>query len=168
MVRGRIIVLALALIAVAGYILWYRRLKHSWPKKISSMEGESGATTFQVFVRSRQHVVPGILNNWVDWNSNLGGGPTLIVRADSFEVVAPQGMMLDSRDLVIESNCAAMWLDDVGWAGTPIGRKRSIHIAGRDQAGGQVELALSLRDGLEQAWQALLNSGVTLSAARSA
>lgn len=146
--------------------LWGKRINKSWPRKVSEVEREPGVRTFRVFVRARQQVLPGILNNWVDWNSKLGGGPTLIVRVDSFEVAAPQGMMLDSRDPVIESNCAAMWFDDVGWAGTPFGRRRSIHIAGRDHEGGRVELALSPRDGLHEAWAALLNSGVTPSASR--
>ena len=69
--------------------------------------------------------------------------------------------MLASWDIVIQSEGATMWLDKVGWAGTPFDRKDCIHVAGRDQRGRRIELALSPRDGLQEAWRALLDSGVT-------
>jgi hypothetical protein len=109
----------------------------------------------RTFVRARR---PG--NSWASWNNNFGGGPVLVVRAGSFEVSAPQGMILESRDLIIQSSDATMWLDKVGWAGTPIDRKECIRVAGRDQKGRRVELALTPVDGLQQAWQAFLNAGV--------
>jgi hypothetical protein len=85
----------------------------------------------------------------------------LVVRPGSFEVSAPQGMMLNSRDLVLQSTGATMWLDKVGWAGTPLGSKACIRVAGRDQRGRHIEFALNPRDGLQNAWQALVDSGVT-------
>ena len=108
------------------------------------------------FVRARRP-----LNSWVSWNNRFGGGPVLVVRATGLEVSAPQGMMLASRDIVIQSEGATMCLDKVGWAGTPFDRKDCIHVAGRDQRGRRIELALSPRDGLQEAWRALLDSGVT-------
>jgi hypothetical protein len=109
----------------------------------------------RTLVRARRR-----FNTWETWNNRLGGGPVLVVRPGSFEVSAPQGMMLNSRDLVIQSIGARMWLDKVGWAGTPLGSKACIRVAGRDQRSRRVELALSPRDGLNNAWQALLSSGV--------
>jgi hypothetical protein len=87
------------------------------------------------FVRARRRG-----NSWVSWNHRLGGGPVLTVRNRSLEVSAPQGMSLESRDIVIKSGEATMWFDKVGWAGTPFARKECIHVAGRDQRGRRVEL----------------------------
>lgn len=100
-------------------------------------------------------------NTWETWNDHLEGGPVLVVRPGSFEVSAPQGMMLNSRDLVVQSTGATMWLDKVGWAGTPLGSKVCIRVIGRDQRGRQIEFALSPRDGVQKAWKALLDCGVT-------
>lgn len=108
------------------------------------------------FVRSRRPY-----NSWVSWNNRLGGGPLLVVRKLDFEVAAPRGMKLESRELIISSNAATMWLDKIGWAGTPFDRRECIHVTGRDQGGRRVEVALSPREGLQGAWQALLNSGVS-------
>lgn len=115
---------------------------------------ESPIYAGRAFVRTRRR-----WQSWVDWNSRLGGGPTLVVRAGSFEVSAPQGMKLESRHLVLRSRSATMWLDEIGWAGTRLGRKECIHVAAEHE-GRSVELALSPRDGLDDAWQALLASGV--------
>jgi hypothetical protein len=68
-------------------------------------------------------------------------------------------MKLESRDLVIQSDGATMWLDKVGWAGTRLNQKECIHVLGRDRRG-RVEVAISPTDGLSEAWQALLDSGV--------
>jgi hypothetical protein len=123
---------------------------------------ESPIYAGRVFVRTRRP-----WNSWVSWNNRLGGGPTLVVRADSFEVSAPQGTRLEPRHLVFRSRTATMWIDEVGWAGTPFGRKECIHVAAEHKPGWaemtrsrRIELALSPRDGLEDAWQALLASGV--------
>jgi hypothetical protein len=78
----------------------------------------------------------------------------------SFEVSAPQGWIGDSRDLVVESSSATMWLDRIGWAGTPFDRKNSIHIAAEDQTGRRVELALTPDAGLQVLWDALVTAGI--------
>jgi hypothetical protein len=107
-----------------------------------------------VFVRTKRP-----FKSWVSWNERVGGGPTLLVRRSSFEVSAPQGMMLESRHLVIRSETTTMWLDRVGWAGTWLGRKDCIHLLAKDEKG-SIEVALTPRDGLQRAWQALMDSGV--------
>jgi len=112
-----------------------------------------------VFVRTKRP-----WNSWVSWNHRLGGGPKLIVRTNSFEVSAPRGMLLESRDVTVQSSEAMMWIDKIGWAGTTFDRRECIHLAARDQRR-RIDLALSPRDGLDQAWQALLTSGVTPRAA---
>jgi hypothetical protein len=108
----------------------------------------------KAFVRVRKP-----LNSWVNWNHRLGGGPVLTVRTQGLEVSAPQGMMLESRDIVMSAENASMQLDKIGWAGTPIGLRECIHISGRDD-NGSVELAISAESDLESAWQALLDAGV--------
>jgi len=117
--------------------------------------------TGRTFVRSRRP-----RNSWVSWNYNPRRGPVLVVRAGSFEVSAPQGMLLESRHFVIQSDDAVMWHDRIGWAGTPVNRKGCIHVAGCDQKGRRIELALTPEDGPGNAWQALLDSGVKPSADR--
>ena len=66
-----------------------------------------------VLVRQCMH--PG--GNWVDWSRSLGGGPRLLIRAGAIEVRAPQGMVLDSRDICPRADTARMWRDEVGWPG---------------------------------------------------
>jgi hypothetical protein len=53
-----------------------------------------------------------------------------------------------------------MSIDRIGWAGTRFDRKRCIHITGQDQLG-QIELALTPASGIEVAWEALKECGVT-------
>jgi hypothetical protein len=107
-----------------------------------------------VFVRTRRP-----WNSWISWNGRLGGGPNLVVRANSFELSSPQGMVLESRDVTVQSSEATMWIDKIGWAGTPFDRRECIHVAGRVRRR-RIDLALSPRDGLDEAWKALLASGV--------
>lgn len=108
----------------------------------------------KVFVRTKRP-----FNSWVSWNDRLGGGPNLLVRRGSFEVSAPRGTKLESRHLVVRSETATMWLDRVGWAGTRFGRKECVHLCVEGKTK-RLELALTPRDGLERAWQALMDSGV--------
>ncbi len=106
------------------------------------------------FVRTRRPA-----NTWANWNHHLGGGPRLVVREQSVEVSAPQGMMLESRTIVFSAKTATMWLDRVGWAGLPFGRKDCILIRvprGRHW----IEVAITPVEGLADAWQALQRVGV--------
>jgi hypothetical protein len=53
-----------------------------------------------------------------------------------------------------------MWLDRIGWAGTPFDRKLCIHIDGLDQKHRRLELALTPETELQEAWDALVTCGV--------
>ena len=121
---------------------------------MSTLDDQNVIYSCHTFVRVRRP-----RNSWVSWNNRLGGGPVLVVRPGWFEVSAPQGMMMESRHLLIRSEGALMWFDKVGWAGTPFDRKECIHVAGRDRKG-NVEMALSPVGEMQEAWQALLESGV--------
>ncbi len=123
-------------------------------------QNDNGDVIFstRTFVRSRRWWDA----SWVDWNKNLGDGPLLVVHRDFFEVKAPQGMIMESRKFVVPSATALMSIQVIGWAGTPFGRKRSIHIVWRNKRGYKVAVALTPVGELEDAWQALQFSGVKL------
>jgi hypothetical protein len=108
-----------------------------------------------VLVRQCMH--PG--GNWVDWSRNLGGGPRLLIRAGAIEVRAPQGMVLDSRDICLRAGTTRMWRDEAGWAGSALGRRECIHLIGRDETA-EVELALSPLSDFEDVWAALRRAGI--------
>jgi len=135
------------------------RLRSCREHSVTSADERPAVFAGRIFVRSRRP-----RNSWVSWNYNYRRGPQLVVRATSFEVSAPQGMLLESRRFVIQSHDAVMRRDWIGWAGTPVNRKRCIHVAARDQKGRRIELALTPDDGLENAWKALLDSGVSRAA----
>jgi hypothetical protein len=109
----------------------------------------------KVFVRVRRP----LRGRWVAWHDKLGGGPQLVVREESLEVIAPQAMMLESRDILVPTSSATMWIDRVGWAGTPIGRRECIRLLG-NLGRGKVELAISPAGGTSDAWIALARAGV--------
>lgn len=115
------------------------------------------AVIYDCAVLVRQCMQPG--GHWVDWSRSLGGGPRLLVRAGAIEVRAPQGMMLDSRDICLRADTTRMWRDEVGWAGTALGRRECIHLVGRDETA-EVELALSPLSSFEEAWAALRRAGI--------
>lgn len=113
------------------------------------------------FVRTRRPA-----KTWVNWHYRLGGGPRLVVRQQSVEVSAPQGMMLESRTIVFPTETATMWLDRVGWAGLPLGRKDCIRIhvpRGRLW----IEVAITPDEGIEAPWQSLQRVGVQVKDAPS-
>ncbi len=119
-----------------------------------SEEANSPTYSVKAFVRVRRPH-----NSWVNWNHRLGGGPTLTVRAKAFEVTAPKGTMLETRDIAVLAEDATMKIDRVGWAGTPFGKRECIRISGRDKKGA-VELAIEPEFGIQDAWQALIGAGV--------
>ena len=112
---------------------------------------------YECAVLVRQCMHPG--GNWVDWSRSLGGGPRLLVRGGAIEVRAPQGMMFDSRDICLRADTARMWRDEVGWAGSALGRRECIHLVGRDETA-EVELALSPLSSFEEVWAALRRAGI--------
>lgn len=113
------------------------------------------------FVRTRRPA-----KAWVNWHPRLGGGPRLVVRQQSVEVSAPQGMMLESRTIVFPAGSATMWLDQVGWAGLPLGRKDCIRIR-VPRRRHWIEVAITPVEGVEAAWQALQRVGVQVKKAAS-
>jgi len=110
--------------------------------------------TGRAFVRSRRRG-----STWVSLNNNRNRGAVLIVRRESVEVVASQGMLLESRDILISAPNATMSLDKIGWAGSPIDKKECIRIVGHTGRR-RMELAVTPDTGLQEAWQALLDAGV--------
>jgi hypothetical protein len=70
-------------------------------------------------------------------------------------------MVLDSRDICLRADTARMWRDEVGWAGTGLGRRECIRLVGRDETG-EVELALSPLSGFGEVWAALGQAGIAV------
>jgi hypothetical protein len=68
-------------------------------------------------------------------------------------------MVFDSRDICLRADTARMWRDEVGWAGSALGRRVCIHLAGRDETT-EVELALSPLSNFEEVWAALCRAGI--------
>lgn len=123
------------------------------------------AVLFECPVLVRQCLHPGA--NWVDWNSKLGGGPRLLIRRGAIEVKAPQGMMLQTRDVCLVAATTSMWHDEIGWAGTALGQRECIHLLGKDETS-EVELALTAIENLGATWAALVQSGVQVAGAGAA
>ena len=115
--------------------------------------GELPTYSSRSFVRTRRR-----LNTWVDWHPKLGGGPTVEVFADRVRIFAPQGMMLESRDLEILAATASIRRDNIGWAGTPFRKRSCVRISGRTR-GRPIEVALSAPADLNDLWRGLLAAG---------
>ena len=97
---------------------------------------------------------------WTSWSSRYSGGPVLSVRGDGIQVLAGQGMILESRTLYFDAALSMMWQDTVGWAGTPIARKACIRlVSGEGRL--RIDVALTPEVGIEEAWLALRKAGVT-------
>jgi hypothetical protein len=71
-------------------------------------------------------------------------------------------MVFDSRDICLRADTARMWRDEVGWAGTAVGRRECIHLAGRDETA-EVKLALSPLSNFEEVWAARCQAGIAAS-----
>jgi len=143
--------------ALFSYVLiftWVRRRRN---RELDAWV-QNQPVIYECAVLVRQCMHPG--GNWGDWSRSLGGGPHLLIRDGAIEVRAPQGLRLDSRDICLRADTARMWRDEVGWAGTALGRRECIHLVGRDQTG-EVELALSPLSNFEEAWAALGRAGIT-------
>ena len=110
--------------------------------------------TTRAFVRIKRR-----FTSWQNWNNRLGGGPTVQVTISAVRVWAPQGMMLDSRDVQIDTHHATMSVDRLGWAGTPLGRRECIRLCGGTRRG-PIEIAITPDLGIEQTWRAFERAGV--------
>lgn len=142
--------------AFLSYVLIHTWLRQRRNRGLNAWV-QNQAVIYECAVLVRQCMHPG--GNWVDWSRSLGGGPRLLVRAGAIEVRAPQGMMLDSRDICLRADTARMWRDEVGWAGSALGRRECIHLVGRDETA-EVELALSPLSNFEEVWAALRRAGI--------
>ena len=117
------------------------------------MAQEPKSLSTRAFVRVRR-----ARNSWVNWNHRLDGGPTMTIRPGRVELSAPQGTMLESRNIALSADSSTIRRDSVGWAGTPFGRRQCIRITGSDDRG-TVDVAVTPEVGLEVAWQALTDAG---------
>lgn len=126
-------------------LTWLRRT----PIK-DSVKAQSVTYSTKAFVRTRRP-----WNTWVEWHK---GGPDVLVRSAGLEVSAPHGMLLESRDICIPATTSTMWLDTVGWAGTPLMERRCIHLFGIDDRG-RLEIAVTPEDEMKATWEALLRAG---------
>jgi len=138
----------------------YRACYHCRAVQPGRLTTDPGAVLYsgRAFVRSKRWF-DGVLSAW---NPRLGGGPMLWIWPGGFEVVAPQGMLLESRDFLMPAAQAVMHRDQVGWGGTALGRRDCIAIQGRDDKGRWVRFAISPEDGIGGAWDALRTAGVAV------
>lgn len=111
--------------------------------------------TDHVFVRHRRRGA-----TWRNWNAQLNGGPVVRVRVGSVELKAPQGMMLETRHIVMCSRAVTMTRDRIGLWGLPLARRDCIILAGHDVSGWARRLAVS-NDDLTVLWDALERAGVS-------
>lgn len=96
---------------------------------------------------------------WTSWSSRYAGGPVLSIRGTGIQVLAGQGMILDSRNLYFDAAHTKMWKDIVGWGGTPIARKPCIRLlSGEGRL--RIDVALTPEVGIDAAWRALQEAGV--------
>lgn len=149
-------IFSFVVIALLSYVLIYTGVRRRRNRDLNAWV-QNQTVIYDCAVLVRQCMHPG--GNWVDWSRSLGGGPRLLVRDEAIEVRAPQGMLLDSRDICLRADTARMWRDEVGWAGSGLGRRECIHLVGRDETA-EVELALSPLSNVEEVWAALGRAGV--------
>ena len=83
-------------IALLSCALIYTRVRQRRNRELNAWV-QNKTVIYDGAVLVRQCMHPG--GNWVDWSRTLGGGPRLLIRAGAIEVRAPQGMMLNSRDI---------------------------------------------------------------------
>lgn len=149
-------IFTVVVIVFLSYVLVYSRVRQRRNRELNAWV-HNQAVIYDCAVLVRQCMHPG--RNWVDWSRSLGGGPRLLIRAGAIEVRAPQGMVLDSRDICLRADTARMWRDEVGWAGSALGRRACIRLVGRDETA-VVELALSPLSNFEEVWAALRRAGI--------
>jgi hypothetical protein len=149
-------IFSVLVIALLSYVMIHTRVRQRRNRELNAWV-QNQPVIYDCAVLVRQCMHPG--GNWVDWSRSLGGGPRLLIRAGAIEVRAPQGMMLDSRDICLRADTARMWRDEVGWAGSALGRRECIHLVGRDETA-EVELALSPLSNFGEVWAALGRAGI--------
>lgn len=125
------------------------------PRRLRTEIGTGEPVRYRTKVRVRMQLP---WREWQNWNDRYNGGPELVVRQSTIEVVAAQGMMLDPRHVVFRAADASMWKEHVGFSGLPVGRRDSIVLAA-DSNVGRVWLALTAGQ-MNEAWDALRTVGV--------
>lgn len=116
--------------------------------------GESVLYSGRVSVHSRSR-----LSTWVQWNPHLGGGPTLEVGTRTVRVLAPRGMLLESRDISFPATDAVMWRERFGLLGMPLLGRDSIRLSVRGDRLKR-ELAFWTSDDPNVVWDSLVQAGV--------
>jgi hypothetical protein len=99
---------------------------------------------------------------WVNWSHTLGGGPQVNVWSRGLEVIAPQGMMLEPRHVLVASRGATMHIDEIGWAGMPVRKRRCISVLARDRRGFPYRIAITPQGDIDATWRALIAAGMSI------
>jgi hypothetical protein len=136
---------------------WHRaadRGRGAGPRLAQATLASEVIFTDRVFVRHRRRG-----GTWVNWNPSLGGGPVVRVRRRSVEIHAPQGMLLETRHIVMLSESTSMRHDRIGLWGLPVRRRDCILLVGRDVSAWYRRLAISSED-IPALWDALHHAGV--------
>jgi hypothetical protein len=96
---------------------------------------------------------------WVDLKNPFGGAQ-MVVRTSGIELsLAPPVGRYMSTGWFLPAEGSTMFVDHIGWGGTPIAKRECIRLSGHD-ANGLVEAAISPSGPIGEAWQALLLAGV--------
>src|SRR5262249_61224121 len=117
--------LVIALLSCVVIFTWVRQRRN---RELDAWVQDQ-TVIYDCAVLVRQCMHPG--GNWVDWSRRLGGGPRLLIRAGAIEVRAPQGMMLDSRDICLRAGTARMGGGGGGGGGGGAGPRRGSRPGGR-------------------------------------
>ena len=101
------------------------------------------------------------LGGWVAYKNSFGG-VQLVVRTKGIEVSlrGVGGRLVPGVERFLSGGESTMAEDEIGWLGSPFLRRRCIRLSGRDR-NSRVDLAISPKGGIDEAWQALLDAGVT-------
>jgi hypothetical protein len=151
-----LIFLAVVLIGIAvAFARLQLRERHNSPLK-EWVRSQPVTFSSRVLVRKRANGGVG----WVDFKSLTG--VQFLIRGQGVEVslVPPMDRIVSTAEF-LRADGITMWIDRIGWAGSPVAKQDCIRLDGMD-LNGKVELAISPRDlPIEDAWSALLDAGAT-------
>ena len=151
--------LVFLIVVLVGIAFAYTRLqlreRHNRPLK-DWVRSQPVTFSNRAFVRKRANGGVG----WVDFKSPTG--VRFLIRDQGIEVsLAPPIDRIVSSAEFFRADSITMWIDRIGWAGSPIAKRDCIRLDGND-LNGKIELAVSPRDvPIEDAWNALLHAGAT-------
>ena len=92
---------------------------------------------------------------WVSMKNPFGGAQ-MVVHTRGIELSLVGGI---GRGRFLPAEGSTMFVDHMGWGGTTIAERECIRLSGHD-ASGLVEVAISPKGPIGEAWQALLLAGV--------